>query len=396
MLGSGVQGERTENHSISGDLFCMRGFGIVLVVLVHVLGVDDQHGVRKLFVPARMDLRIAYDFIHSFNMTVMLIAAGVAVSAFGRVNRSLVGFTRKKLDKLVVPMLIWAPALLLMQELSVRVPQGAAAWQQLLARVPTAWFPVYAIFWFVHVLVWCTLLSWLFRRYAAHLFGRFGALVYVSAACLLHLAVIEWTGPRPTTTLGEYVALVTYWNRFFGLGLFIQPFMGDACRALARFSAPRQALVSLGLVFLMVTTYLALPREDYELVCIINGPLGFCWLISLSVFLGSRARQGGAVWKALRERFVTVGSVSMLFYLFHIYFVSGMRIALERLSPGMPLAVHLALGWAVGLIGPWIIYQVLKDQPLFRWSIGFPPRKPDPVPSGETSRPEPAPVSSGV
>ncbi|WP_395846744.1 acyltransferase [Cystobacter fuscus] len=390
---SGVQGERTESQSISGDLFCMRGFGIALVVLVHVLGVDDQHGVRKLFIPGRADLRITYDFIHSFNMAVMLIAAGVAVSAFGRVNRSLIGFLRKKLDKLVVPMLIWAPMLLLMQELSGGLPHGMWAWGALLARVPTAWFPVYAIFWFVHVLVWCTLLSWIFRRFAAPLLGRWASLVYLSAAIVMHAAVVAWVGPTPSV-MGEYVSLVTYWNRFFGLGLFIQPALVGACQFLSRLSAPRQVLVSLGLAAVLVAVYAGVP--DYELVCVINGPLGFCLLISLSVFLGSRARQGGAVWKALRGRFATVGSISMLFYLFHIYFVSGTRMVLEHLSPGIPLAVHLVVGWTMGLLGPWVIYLLLKDHSLFRWSIGFPPRKAGPESSGEQPRPEPTPVSSGV
>ncbi|ATB37845.1 acyltransferase [Cystobacter fuscus] len=390
---SGVQGERTESQSISGDLFCMRGFGIALVVLVHVLGVDDQHGVRKLFIPGRADLRIAYDFIHSFNMAVMLIAAGVAVSAFGKVNRSLIGFLRKKLDKLVVPMLIWAPMLLLMQELSAGLPHGVRAWGALLARVPTAWFPVYAIFWFVHVLVWCTLLSWIFRRFAAPRLGRWASLVYLGAAIVMHAALVEWVGPTPSV-MGEYVSLVTYWNRFFGLGLFIQPALAGACQVLSRRSAPRQVLVSLGLAAALVAVYAGIP--DYELVCVINGPLGFCLLISLSVFLGSRAREGGAVWKALRGRFATVGSISMLFYLFHIYFVSGTRLVLEHLSPGMPLAVHLVVGWTMGLLGPWVIYLLLKDHPLFRWSIGFPSRKTGPESSGEQPRPEPSAVSSGV
>jgi hypothetical protein len=299
------------------------------------------------------------------------------------------------LDKLVVPMLIWAPVLLLMQELSVAVPAGAGAWRELFMRVPTAWFPVYAIFWFVHVLVWCTLVSWVFRRYAAPRIGRFSSLVYVSAAILLHLVVVEWAGARPSM-VGEYVALVTYWNRFFGLGLFIQPYMAGSCQFLSRLSPWRQLAVALGIASAMVAIFLVLPREDYELVCLLNGPLGFCLLIALSVFLGSRAREGGGVWKFLRERFATVGSLSMLFYLFHIYFVSGMRIALERLSPGLPLGVHLVMGWFAGLLGPWLLYQFVKDQPLFRWSIGFPPRKAAPDASGDQPRAEPAPASSGV
>ena len=64
----------------------MRGIGILLVVVVHVLGVDAVHGVRQLFDSGRADLRVAVELVHSFNMAVMLMGSGVAVAAFGRAD----------------------------------------------------------------------------------------------------------------------------------------------------------------------------------------------------------------------------------------------------------------------------------------------------------------------
>ncbi|MFL5350783.1 MAG: acyltransferase family protein, partial [Hyalangium sp.] len=116
-----------------------------------------------LFAPGRADLRIAVELVHSFNMAVMLMGSGVAVAAFGRSDLGLSEFLRKKVTKLLVPMLVWAPALFAMQELRRGRPHGLEAWVQLLQRLPTAWLPPYSIFWFMHALMGCTLLAWLFR-----------------------------------------------------------------------------------------------------------------------------------------------------------------------------------------------------------------------------------------
>ncbi|MDC0707996.1 acyltransferase [Stigmatella sp. ncwal1] len=365
-----MRDRREDPKTLSNDLFCMRGVGILLVVFVHVLGVDASHGVRKLFPPNRMDLRIAVELIHSFNMAVMLICSGVAVAAFGRSNLSLSHFLRKKLNKLIVPMLVWAPVLYLMQEFSRGVPHGTSGWLKLLGNVPNTWFPPYAIFWFVHALVGCTLLTWLFQKFATPKLGRWSGPLYFGLALLTYAAVASLRPPLGQG-LWDYLSLILYWNRFFALGLLIHPWLLPARQALSRLSGTHQALLPAGLFAIIVLVYAALPRAHYDLAYVINGPLGFCMLFSLATFLRNRAHLGGVIWQDVWSRLTFAGSISMIIYLFHLYFVSGMRMALERWHPETLLAVHLVLGFLGGCIGPWVLFQCFKGHPLFHWSAGI-------------------------
>lgn len=366
----GMYGTQADSRTLSDDLFCMRGIGIVLVVVIHVLGVDPAHGVRKLFADDLHELRVTQELIHSFNMAVMLMGSGVAASAFGRPESTLASFARKKLRRLLIPMLVWAPILFLMQELSKGTPEGPEGWSELLVRLPGAWFPPYSIFWFVHVLLWCTLLFWLFRRFAAPALGRWSGAVYLVLAIVLHLSVSGWDASSAGGA-GDYVAFILYWNRFFGLGVFLQPGLLSVCRRLARLPVALQALLPAGFLGLMVLVYTALPGARYETVCAINGPLGFCMMLSLATFLRTRVRTWGALWKRAWRRLVFAGSISMLLYLFHLYFVSGMRLALEHVFPGTPLAVHLVLGVVAGCSGPWLLLLAFKELRPFRWSTGL-------------------------
>lgn len=364
-----MRDRREDTQTLSSELFGMRGIGIVLVVLVHVLGVDALHGIRKLFPPNRADLRVLVEIVHSFNMAVMLMGSGVAVAAFGRTDISLLEFLRKKLNKLFIPMLVWAPVLFLTQELTWGLPHGTEAWLKLLRQLPTTWFPPYSIFWFVHALVGCTLLAWMFRKFVAPRLGRWGSAIYFSIALVMHLAASPWT-QSGTSTLNEYVELILYWNRFFALGMLVHPWIPAARQALSRLSVGLQPLVPLAFLAIIVGVYVVLPAEQFPLVCSINGTLGFLMLYSLAVFLKNVSVRWGAAWRESWKRMVATGSISMIVYLFHLYFVSGMRIVVERLHPETAVGLHLLLGWGAGVAGPWVLYMVLKGQGWFHWSVG--------------------------
>jgi fucose 4-O-acetylase-like acetyltransferase len=360
---------RQDTETLSNDLFCMRGIGILFVVVVHVLGVDAVHGVRKLFAMDRTDLRLVSDVIHSFNMAVMLMGSGVAVAAFGRADNSLGQFLRKKLNKLLVPMLVWAPVLFLTQELLRNKPQGLEGWLLMLRQLPGTWFPPYSIFWFVHALIGCTLMAWLYRKYAEPRIGRWSGAVYVGLSVVLYQGVTVWAA-RTHSGVAEYLDLILYWNRFFGLGLAVYPWLAPVSRWLSRQGVSVQLLVPVAFFAVITLVYAVLPTEKYEVARTINGPLGFCMLFSLVSFLRQRSLEGGALWKEAWSRLLFTGSISMSLYLFHLYFVVGTRVALTRLHPEPLLALHLGLGLLAGCVGPWAISQLFKGFPLFHWSIG--------------------------
>jgi fucose 4-O-acetylase-like acetyltransferase len=356
--------------ALSEDIFFIRGASILLVVLVHVIGVEPLHGVRKLSPEDLPALRLTAGVIHSFNMQVMLIGSGAAAALFGRSDTSFLEFTRKKLRKLVLPLLIWAPLFLGVQELtrarSFALSEGLA----LLRQLPTAWFPPYAIFWFIHALVGCTLLAWAYRRLPIRL-GRWEGPLYLALAVLLRTVTEAWQAPTDNL-LVDYLGFILRWNCFFGLGLCLAPWLGPTRRWLHRRPWGLQALLPVGLFGLLVCAYLACPSGHDEALRQINGPLGFCMLFTLASFLEELARRRGGGWQALRSRGVFLGSISMAIYLFHIYFLSGLRLALEGALPGAPLALHLGLGWLAGLLGPVGLYLGLRTHRAFQWSLGRP------------------------
>ena len=384
-IGAGGMGySRKDGDTLSDELFCIRGISILLVVVVHVLGVDALHGVRKLFEADRMELRVVAELIHSFNMAVMLMGSGVAVAAFGRADLPLSGFLRKKVSKLIVPLLVWAPVLFLVRELVKGRIQGQEGWLQALSQLPSTWVHPYAIFWFVHALVGCTLLAWLFRKFAGPVLGRWSGAVYFGLAVVLHLAVSAWRSRSPSGAV-DYLELILYWNRFFGLGMLLHPWLAVARQAIERQPAVIQALLPAGCLSLIAFIYAVLPAEQYEVARTVNGPLGFCLLFSLAVFLRQRSSEVGAVWKGAFSRLVVTGSLSMAIYLFHIYFVVGVRFALTRWLPEPLAAVHLVAGVLAGGLGPWMLFRLFKGQPLFNWSIGL--SLPAPGPRVDEARP---------
>jgi fucose 4-O-acetylase-like acetyltransferase len=357
--------------SLSDDLFFIRGASILLVVLIHVIGVEAVHGLRKSFSPDREDLRLVAHVIHSFNMAVMLIGSGVAVSLFGRPDTSFSEFVRKKLNKLIIPMVVWAPAFFLMQELLRSRPLVREEWLALMGRLPNAWFPPYAIFWFVHALVACTLLSWLFKRVSAPL-GRWDGLVYVALSALLRAGAQAWNDATDSQ-LVAYLEFILYWNCFFGVGMAVHPWLGPLRERLLRLPLALQGLVPVGLFALLVAWYSTFSTEHYEDSRLLNGPLGFFMQLTLALFVRNLTARWGGLAERLRGRLVFAGSISMTIYLFHIYFLSGLRTVLQKVLPGTPLALHLVLGFLVGLLGPVFLYRALQGNRAFRWSIGLPP-----------------------
>jgi hypothetical protein len=89
----------------------------------------------------------------------------------------------------------------------------------------------------------------------------------------------------------------------------------------------------------------------------------------------------------------------MTIYLFHLYFVVGARVALDRWHPEPLAAVHIVLWIVAGSLGPWVVFQIFKGLPLFHWSLGLsmpkpPAGTPREAPSMGFSAPQPSGAGS--
>src|SRR2546423_7998088 len=81
-----------DRRLLSEDLFFVRGISILLVVLVHVLGLEGQQGLRGLFQSEASALKVAAEFIDVFNMAAMVICSSLAWRNFRRGDTSARAF----------------------------------------------------------------------------------------------------------------------------------------------------------------------------------------------------------------------------------------------------------------------------------------------------------------
>lgn len=92
----------------SENLFIIRGFAIFLVVIGHVIGGRDT-GIRQLYEEDLLGLAQLYDFIYTFHRPIFFIASGFSFTIFSKLNHKLSSFVRSRAQRLLVPLLCWAP-----------------------------------------------------------------------------------------------------------------------------------------------------------------------------------------------------------------------------------------------------------------------------------------------
>lgn len=346
--GSGL----AQRKLLSEDLFFVRGISICLVVLVHVLGLEAHQGLRALFQAEAPRLRTVAQFIDVFNMAVMFIGSGAAWRAFGRHQPSVIAFFGKRLEKLVTPLLIWLPVLMVVESVTKGRPLTFAGVFGGLIDPDQA-----SIFWFIHALLWCTFLAWALRRCVRRVEWLF------PLALIGHLLARRFLP-------ASYLDFVLYWFCYFSFGVVLQP-------ALPRVRAwlearGRPGLFAPALLFaVLVALYRLAPEADARQgLRPLAAPAAFFLQLTLAITVGDLLRRAARARPA-RAFLVQCGSVSMALYLFHIYFVSGSRLALSKLFHAQSLTLHLALGWALGLGGPWLLWRTLRNNRLFLVSVGM-------------------------
>ena len=356
---------------LSQDLFFVRGTTILLVVLFHVLGADASLGLRSLFLHSPVDLGAVTQFIDTFNMDVMFIGSGAAVCLFGRVDRTLWDFLTRKLNKLIIPVLVWAPIFLLVRALTKAKPHDWEGYAALLATVPAAWSPLFSIFWFVHSLIWCTFLYWLFQRITErNLLGRWDGPVYLGFALLLHMLAAQWNTRSPGKLIGttEYFL---YWNLFFGFGVLLHRHLEPLRVYLQKISSWKLAMIPPTLLLILYIHWRRYPELHLDGSYLLDGPMAFFMEFSMAVLVRHFFLEWSFLADWFHRKIVLIGSVSMIVYIFHIYFLSATRQLLEKLVPALPLFAHLVIGFAIGVAGPLVLLRALDRYRIFRWSVGL-------------------------
>ncbi len=339
--------------TVSRKLYFVRGVAILLVVLGHVIGRDEAFGLLKLYHNELPLLAGVKGFIYSFHVPLLFICSGVSMALFSRANSSLGQFALSRFTRIVVPVLCWAPIAYVLRAWSNRL---SFTWQELFW---TAWFERFDIFWFFHALLFASCFCFVLMKVLPDGMSCFAAslLAVLAVAGLQHWFAQPW--------LAELLYYLQ-WNLAYAFGLGIALYLEPVAAKLARVPVSRLWILGAGLAGLMLVGWLAMPGQWLAVTKFANGCLAFALLMLLP-----------ASSRKLPARFyewcMYLGRVSMAIYLFHVYFLGGVRILIEQLlgTTLLVLPLQLVAGFTVGLLVPVYLYEFFKPRSkLFVLSLG--------------------------
>lgn len=322
----------------SNLLFSIRGFSIVQVSLVHTIGVAGTEGLRGAWSDSMPWLTAIVDFVHLYNMPVMMLSSGLVAAAFGDRDATWSDFLAKKAKRLLAPLLIWAPVFLVLQAL--RHGQGGDL--SVLSLVRAVVLP-YSIFWFLHAILYAAVIQRCFKWLALPAWGR----LLLSAG--LYAAVVP-LNHADATSLPGMIHFIFYWNFYYAAGTCLLPVFGFLLGRSPRMRLAILAGALAAMAYAQATEWVMLAAAA-------------SWTILVLTSRGLRS----------------VGRNSLCIYLFHVYFLNVARVATLRFAPES-VAVNVVVGTICAVAGPMLLCRLLKGQAWFVRSIGETPKKP-PYPS---------------
>ncbi|MCC7278357.1 MAG: acyltransferase [Chromatiaceae bacterium] len=304
----------------------LRGLACVLLVLYHVIGSNEYHG---LLVTDGL-VRWFNDGLAYLRMPLFTVLSGLVygLRPFKRGGNSR-AFLVGKARRLLVPMLVVGTLFALIQSKTPGTHEGIQHWY-LIHIIPVAHY------WFLESLLWIFVLIWLLELSAILSRPSGYALIWL-ASMILYLAV---RGPREFGITGAIYLLP-----YFLAGLAVTRF--DLWTALSR--PWLRGILLLLAVLSVVWMGLPQPDQDRRALSILVAGMSLCGLcLSLPI-----------EWPWLAR----IGTYSYAIYLFHVFFTAASRIVLINLGLTM-FSVQLVAGLLLGLLGPMVVDMVASR---YRW-----------------------------
>jgi fucose 4-O-acetylase-like acetyltransferase len=334
---------------LSHNLYYIRGIAIVLVVVGHVIGDRKNNGMRQMYESDIFFLTWLSDFIYTFHMPIFFIASGMAFATFSNQNIGWLEFAQSKLKRLVIPLLCWAPIFFIFQSLSKG--ENFTVFQAIRRSVI---YP-YSIFWFIHALIFTSCFSFLCIK------------ILKSQMMYVVLSI-------PIFILSLYLNNNTiYWNIFYAFGILLALYSPRINLQIHRFSLTKVFFMLPLLTIMMLTTNYYSTADNRLLVKFINGVIAFfiIYIILSLDIIKNPANLSRKILHSLESSFIDWGKISIIIYLFHIYFITSTRIFLIKVFDITDPTMHFLLGCFIGMLGPIIIYKLLYNRSkIFRYSLG--------------------------
>jgi len=349
---SEMKAEISFKTHLSQNLYFIRGIAIVLVIIGHVIGDDKNNGMRKLYSSDIFGLSWLADFIYTFHMPVFLMVSGVAFAVFSKKDSSYLEFARSKLNRLIVPLVCWTPPFFIFHSLS----QGKHFY--LIDVINAVVFP-YSMFWFLHALIFASLFSFSFFKIFKSSLMYFGASLILFIISLLFKEL--------------FVSFYFSFNIFYAFGVVLSYYLPEAHLTLERLSSLIIFLILSSCIIIMLAVKHYIANNHNPLASLINGIVAFVFLFIIldnpRIKLSSELINN--LWHSFESNILYAGKMSMVIYLFHMYFATITRTFLVKgLSITEP-GIHFILGSITAYLGPIIVYRLLQNRSkVFMYSIG--------------------------
>lgn len=341
--------------ALSQDLYVIRGIAIVLVVVGHVIGYNRDYGMRKAYNSDLSVLGWIGDLINTFHMPLFFIASGIAFAVFSNKDTTYIKFARSKLEKLLIPLICWAPGYFIFQSLY----KGESF--SLLDVINAVVYP-YEIFWFIHSLIFATILSFIcFKLFKS-------PLIYFGISLLLFVICSHYLN-------NNLIYIWWHWNIFYAFGVIIAPYLNKLHLKLETLPLPITLLISSLCMTVLLTTkyFIKISNNGFDFARLINGPTAFLLLYIILEFSKNLAVNNteSKFRSSLATNIMFIGKISIVVYLFHGYFTRSAIMIINKIL-GRPEAIlYFLVVSLMGVLGPVVLYQLLHNRSkFFRYSIG--------------------------
>ncbi len=310
---------------LSKALYFIRGIAIVLVIIGHVIGDNKNDGMRKMYSSDIFALSWLADFIYTFHMPVFLMVSGVAFAIFSKKNGGYLEFARSKLNRLIIPLVCWAPPFFIFHSLS----QGKHF--SFIDLIKAVIFP-YSMFWFLHALIFASLFSFCFFKKFSSPFLYFLISIFLFAFSLFFKELL--------------ISFYFSFNIFYALGVFLAYYLPKANLILEKLSSNIRFLILFLCSILMLTVKHFMATNHHPLATIINGVLAFGFLYT--IIEAHRIKLSyeplNKLLQSAKTNILYAGKLSMVLYLFHMYFAKITRIFLVKGFSIKEPRLHFVLG----------------------------------------------------
>ncbi len=315
----------------------LRGLAVLLMVAGHVIGVDDESGLR---VPDDSWWRHVYYTLAPLRMPLFTGISGFVYALRPASGQGWSRFMGGKLRRLLIPLLVVGTAFISIQML---VPEtGTQLGPRELAR---ALIIPYAHFWYLYALAWVFLLVGTLDAFG-RLQRRWQLLLLLAVALALRA-----TGPLATPVLGIWHA--QYLLPYFLVGLGVQrfPLRRGWSHVLVLFG-----LGAAGMALYQGHWFGRQGSSDLE-------------RYAVTTLLGAVGISGCLHYRVSWRPLAVLGSFSYGIYLMHVFGTAGARILLQRAGVesltvlavaglvagiALPIAVERAIGRR-----PWLVLLLL-------------------------------------